>query len=324
MKKSLKICLIVAGSMLLAGLIVFGVGFAIEISQNTEGSWMKLVSNSHRIDGEVCAVAVTTNTADVHILPSTDGECRVECLEEEKLFHRVEVKDGVLTVAIEDTRAWYEHIQLFSFQTPHVKIYLPSGAYESLFVKGSTGSVEISRAFSFGSIEATVRTGEILCEASATGAISLCADTGRIRVREAHAAYLSVRTTTGKIVLSAVSCDGEILTRVSTGRTELERVSCKGLQSTGDTGDLFLLDVIAAESMQIRRSTGDVQLESCDAAELFITTSTGDVTGTLLSEKIFFAESSTGSRDVPHLTSGGRCEIRTSTGDIRMRIVAGD
>ena len=48
--------------------------------------------------------------------------------------------------------------------------------------------------------------------------------------------------------------------------------------------------------------------------------STGDVTGTLLSDKIFFAETTTGDVSVPKLTSGGKCEISTTAGDIEISI----
>ena len=70
----------------------------------------------------------------------------------------------------------------------------------------------------------------------------------------------------------------------------------------------------------IGRSTGDVRFEECDAAEIFVRTDTGDIKGSLLTDKMFFAEADTGSVRVPKTTSGGRCEITTSTGDIRITI----
>ena len=51
-----------------------------------------------------------------------------------------------------------------------------------------------------------------------------------------------------------------------------------------------------------------------------VNTSTGDVNGTLLSEKIFITDTSTGRVSVPKTTSGGKCEITTSTGDINIGI----
>ena len=56
--------------------------------------------------------------------------------------------------------------------------------------------------------------------------------------------------------------------------------------------------------------------DRCDAAELSITTDTGDVKGTLLSDKVFIARTDTGRVHVPETTNGGKCKITTSTGDI--------
>jgi len=81
-----------------------------------------------------------------------------------------------------------------------------------------------------------------------------------------------------------------------------------------------LKNVNAAEKFSIERSTGDVKFDGCDAAEVFVKTDTGDVTGTLLSEKVFIVETDTGKVDVPKTVNGGRCEITTDTGDINISI----
>lgn len=78
--------------------------------------------------------------------------------------------------------------------------------------------------------------------------------------------------------------------------------------------------VIATEDLSIERSTGDVILEGIDAGEIDVKTSTGDVTGTLLSEKVFITETNTGRVKVPKTVTGGKCEIKTSTGDILIDI----
>ena len=57
-----------------------------------------------------------------------------------------------------------------------------------------------------------------------------------------------------------------------------------------------------------------------EARTISIKTDTGDVTGTLLSEKEFITDSDTGNIDVPKTTTGGKCEITTDTGDIKIDI----
>lgn len=79
-------------------------------------------------------------------------------------------------------------------------------------------------------------------------------------------------------------------------------------------------NVNAAEKFSIQRTTGDVKFDGCDASEIDVKTNTGDVAGSLLSDKVFIAASDTGHVDVPQTVIGGKCEITTSTGDIRISI----
>ena len=51
-----------------------------------------------------------------------------------------------------------------------------------------------------------------------------------------------------------------------------------------------------------------------------IETDTGDVDGTLLSDKLFLTETSTGDIRVPNTADGGICDIKTDTGDIKIAI----
>ena len=85
------------------------------------------------------------------------------------------------------------------------------------------------------------------------------------------------------------------------------------------TGDVTLTSTLAG-AFDIETSTGDVKLNLSDAEEIDIETDTGRVEGSLLTEKVFITESSSGSIKVPHTTSGGTCKIRTSTGNINITI----
>ena len=97
---------------------------------------------------------------------------------------------------------------------------------------------------------------------------------------------------------------------------ESELVSDLGINS------LELADLVLSceEKFDIERSTGNVKFSDCDAAELFVETSTGDVKGSLLSAKVFIVKTDTGSADVPKTITGGRCEIETDTGDIKITV----
>lgn len=74
-------------------------------------------------------------------------------------------------------------------------------------------------------------------------------------------------------------------------------------------------------SLLIRARTGDVKFNNSDAGEIYVSTSTDSIYGSLLSTKVFDVRSSTGDINVPHSVMGGKCEITTGTGDIRKTIV---
>jgi DUF4097 and DUF4098 domain-containing protein YvlB len=121
--------------------------------------------------------------------------------------------------------------------------------------------------------------------------------------------------------VKSTSVSGNVQLDVTTGDVWLDGVTCGSLASVGDTGDVLLKRVIVAGEMKVERSTGDVELDASDAATILIRTSTGDVEGTLASDKVFFYDTDTGEVELPKTTTGGKCEIKTDTGDIEIDIV---
>ena len=111
-----------------------------------------------------------------------------------------------------------------------------------------------------------------------------------------------------------------MLITVTTGRLEIDGLSCESLTSKGSTGRVTLRDTEIEHALWIERSTGDVRLENVGAETVTVHTSTGNVTGTLQSDLYFVTETSTGKVSVPETHGGGRCEIKTSTGDIQIAI----
>ena len=107
---------------------------------------------------------------------------------------------------------------------------------------------------------------------------------------------------------------------VTTGDVKLSDILCKNFISSGNTGNITLKNVIVEEKISIERSTGDIKFDGADAAEIFAKTSTGDVTGSFLTDKVYIVETNTDDVDVPRTTTGGRCEITTGTGDISIKI----
>ena len=130
---------------------------------------------------------------------------------------------------------------------------------------------------------------------------------------------LIVKESTGDINIQNISLKALNLS-VSTGDVFLTNIKCENFTSKSDTGDISLENVVATEKILIETTTGDVEFKKCDANEIFVRTSTGDVKGSFLTNKVFAVETRTGDINVPETSNGGKCEIKTSTGDIEITI----
>lgn len=295
--------------------------FGIMILTMTACSSRNYETNIHKVNEEFNNISIKTDTADIAFVLSDDGMCRVVCYEDAKESHSVEVQNGTLTVNVDNDKKWYDYIQV-NIDTPKITVYLPESEYSSLVIEESTGDIEISSDFEFTSIDISLSTGDVKCYASAAEAIKIVASTGDIYAESISASSLDITVSTGKVTVSDVTCDADITIGVSTGKTELSNIVCKSVISTGSTGDILLQDVIAIEKFLIERSTGDVTFNSCDAAEMYVKTDAGDVKGTLLSDKVFITETDTGNIRVPNSITGGKCEITTDTGDIKIEVIS--
>ena len=311
--------LITATLLVVIGIVVFSVAVISTGGDFTKLGTGKFETNNYEIIEDFGNITIETNTADVTLVPSSDGKCRVVCYELEKVRHSVAVSGDALLIEAIDTRRWYDYID-FNFEAPKITVYIPEGDYASLSIKSNTGDVEIPKNFKFNSIDVFESTGDVKLLASASGSVKIKASTGDISLENMSAGSLDLSVSTGRVTASDVRCEGDVRIDVSTGRVNLTDVTCKSLVSDGDTGDIYLKNVIATDRLEIERDTGDVRLDGSDAGEIFIETDTGDVTGTLLSSKVFIVETDTGRKDVPKTTTGGRCEISTDTGDIRITL----
>ncbi len=339
MKKSVKISLILACSLILIGCILFGGAMTAMKWDFNKLSTERYETREHTVTESFTDIRVAAKTADIRFVLSEEDTVSVTCHEHGKNLHTVTVEGDTLVIQNEDTRAWYEQLGIVS-GSPSVTVRLPRGEYGALGIAISTGDVSLPAELVFRSIDISGSTGDITCLSSAidhvkvkttTGKITgnafaaeridLKTTTGGISVENLYADGIALSVTTGRVRATGVQCEGDISLTVSTGRAELTDVTCRDLFTDGNTGALTLTRVLATGKLSIERSTGDVCFTACDAAEIYVRTDTGDVTGSLCSDKIFFVETDTGRREYPKTTTGGRCEITTDTGDVRITVV---
>ena len=319
MNKKAIVWLVIGCSLILVGAIVFvGVMFMVDWDIKKLSN-VKYITNEYEISEEFKSISIESDTADIDFIVSDTQNGSVNCYEQSKVTHSVNVVDGVLKIELVDTRKWYEYISI-GFANSKITIALPAGEYESLYIMEHTGNINITNDFSFESIDITATTGNVSNCASSSGVMKIKVSTGDIFTQSVSAGAIDLSVSTGKITAAGINCAGEFKAEVNTGKVALIDVSCESFTSNGDTGNILLKNVFATGKLFIERSTGDVSFDGSDAAEICVKTDTGDVEGTLLSDKVFVVKTDTGKINVPSSLTGGKCEIETDTGDIKISI----
>ncbi|MCQ2449238.1 MAG: DUF4097 domain-containing protein [Clostridia bacterium] len=298
MRTKTKIWLITAAALILIGMILFSVAMSVYHWDFSKLDTQKYKTTTLDIHEDFNNIEITVDTEDIRLVASSDDTCRVVSKSPEKVKCSAEVKNGTLAVKSTDTRKWYEHIG-FYLNTSEITVYLPKTEYAALKIKGSTGEVKIPQTYRFASADISLETGDISFEA-ASNKVKIKTSTGDIGIRQIAADTLDLST--------------------STGTVKLADVSCQNIRSKSNTGDVTLKNVTASKKISVTLDTGDVVFDDADAEEIYVKTDTGDITGTLLREKVFITKTSTGTINVPKSTTGGRCELITSTGDISIKL----
>lgn len=319
MSKTTKIWLITAVALVALGVILFAGVMAKHDWDFTKLSTVTYITNTYETNGEFDKISINVDTTEIEFVPTEDESCSIVCFEAEKVRHSATVQNGTLVIDTIDTRKWYDYICI-SLGTPKMTVYLPQNEYASLFIETDTGDINIPKDFTFEKIEIDGDTSDVDCFASVSNILEIELSTGDINVDGITAGQISLTTTTGEITVNDVTTKNDIDIETDTGTVRLTDVSCADFVAEGDTGTITLKNVVATGSFSVESDTGDVRFENSDATQISVKTSTGDVTGTLLSEKVFITETSTGRISVPKATSGGKCEITTSTGDIEIDV----
>ncbi|MBQ3284429.1 MAG: DUF4097 family beta strand repeat protein [Ruminococcus sp.] len=296
MSRTAKIWLIIAGILVVLGPILI----VCATAANGNFGKQEYKTVAHEVGSTFDQIAVDTNVTDITIATADEKQCKVICAEPVKMKHTAQVENGTLVICSSDTRKWYENLFSFTFKNPKITVFLPQTEYASLQINARTGDVRIPSGFTFDTLTVNGSTADVECSADATD--------------------LNIKLTTGNVVLHDTEA-GKAAIETSTGNIRFDSVTAKGnISVKATTGDITLKDTIAENDLRIQSSTGCVRFEGCDASDISVKTSTGDVTGYLLSDKVFITATSTGDVNVPKTTSGGKCEITTSTGDIQFDI----
>lgn len=303
-----KVALIIVAALL----IIAGVG--VILASLNLGGRNAMEKEYTFANAGIRSFVLDTGAAEVKLLPAKDGICTVRCIESATLKYKVWQNGETLHVVRERSGPW----SFFgvSLKEDYVRIYLPEQAYDSLWVKSSSGGVSVPEDFRFTTAVITVSSGGVGFSADVTEQLAIEASSGGVAIMNASPNELQVRASSGGVALSDMR-PGSVSLHLSSGGLRLSGVHCTGdLNAESSSGGIRFSDVIARGKMKLECTSGSIKLEDCDAEELYIECTSGSVSGNLLTPKTYVARATSGSVRVPSGSSGGLCEVKTTSGSI--------
>lgn len=128
---------------------------------------------------------------------------------------------------------------------------------------------------------------------------------------------LNINTTTGDLSFENLMIK-KINIKATTGDIYMKNISCDQLDLKLSTGKTTLSNVMVSGDFKYDATTGDLTFDSFDANNIYVEITTGDVSGTILTAKIFNIQTTTGKQEYPESYTGGICKISTTTGDVKL------
>jgi DUF4097 and DUF4098 domain-containing protein YvlB len=278
--------------------------------------------SSAPVDGEFSAIRVRVRESDVNILRSEDGESRVDCVDHERVFHRVFTENGVLNIEVVDERRWFERIKSFS-KSLKVDIYLPEAEFDSLDIESMSGDIEVAGDFAFNNARAKTLSGDLDFFATVRSELELSSMSGDVHAKgQSELDNLTIHSVSGDVKLSSFVCALLAEAGSTSGDIEAAEITCENGSFKSVSGDVKLRNVLCADKLGISSTSGDVRFERCDGMQVELGSVSGDIRGGFSTGKHFTAKSMSGSIRLPkdNPSPNGECTAKTVSGSINLSL----
>lgn len=319
--KHTKKAILVAVALVAAGLVIAFGGMAAMNFNFNKMNTLRFTTNTYSVDESFTNISIETAECDIRFLPSEDDSCKVVCEESKEIFHSVSVKNNTLTIDRTDARQWYKRIVGIYWGDMTITVFLPQTAYKSLSVLNVSGNTTIPEDFSFTVAKIRSTSGDIDFLAPVEKDLSLKTVSGNLHAEGTNPKNLDAQSTSGDIDYADSIVSDDMTIDTVSGKIRCSNVSASGdINMETTSGKVTLSGVTAAKTIQIETVSGNIELKSCDADSLWLKSTSGKVSGTLLTEKKFLTDTTSGKVNVPGSASGGKCEIKTTSGNIQFEI----
>lgn len=324
MKKNKKYALIAAAVAVVVGLGI-SAGALGATWRNSDSKYdfsaldtNELEARNYKMDKKFSNINISDSSNTVRILSTKEKTCRVECYESKDTHYDVRVENDTLSVTRRDRHGFINFVG-FDFEYHALTVYLPEREYGDIDISTASGDVEFGGAFTADKVDIDTASGDMSVSSLTCKKLTANGASADIELGSVDCEELSLKTVSGEIELDNITAR-ELSAGSTSGDIDLRNVRADSLKTTTTSGEMELENVLVDGRMSLESTSGDIGLERCDAYELKISSTSGSVYGSLLTGKTFIAHSTSGDIDIPRTDDDGRCEVSTTSGDIKLFI----
>ena len=304
MRTDKRILLTVAAGLILVGGTLFLIALAsVGFDFSKLGTEVHITSKA-RLTDSFSSLSAELADCDLVLEHAPDEQARAVIRCSPDALVDVTVEKGVLRIRQKEKASGF---RFFDFDSASVTLYLPEDLFLDVSVKTGSGKITSNTLNPFSRIEVQTGSGGICWHGQTAKTISLSSTSGEIDLRRMTVGDgIGIATTSGDVTLSDISTEdpvtvhtsngdvflkntasGNLTVQTSSGEIKTDVMTVQGvgrLEST--SGTMKLGDLVLSGACAIKTSSGDVHFLRCASAKFNITTSSGDVTGSLLGETV--------------------------------------
>ncbi len=292
MKKRTIITLAVAGSLLIAGIMISIIGLAF-IAFNPAKLEAIRGQQEQKVYttavGDLVELQVTSSNHGISVIPTTDSQIRITYTETDRYHYTISNAGGKLTMAFFEDRRFFWFGDFMQFNENAVVVELPAAYTGSLDVKTSNTEISLTDL----NLKAPIR----------------------------------AQTSNQKISVRNVSTTGEIDAKTSNSQIVLENAIASSIRAETSNAKIMLAEIKAA-TVTAKTSNSAIEVTALKAEQISFKTSNGKIRGTIDgSSKDYRIESDTSNGDDSLANLGGSgpntLTATTSNADIEIQFSEG-
>lgn len=288
-------------------------GTQLNINQHDDWQWYEMLYGLYRVDELKVQVYLPEAEYDLLHADSANGDITIA---PDLRFQTVSTYTAGGNTKITD------------LQTGHLTAHTVSGdlilrgtdAAEDVFLESISGFMQIENLKAT-NVTTHSSSGGMVLENVSSDYLRATSVSGEIRVMGSDFRNTSYfETGSGNMEITASDCGEQSITAIS-GDVSLQNITGTSLNARNTSGEIIIGDALYSENILCHTVSGEIQFTGLDSEMLEFLSTSGGVSGNLLSPKNFIVDTNSGYVSFPPSDeSAGTCHISTVSGNISIAI----